>query len=125
MTAFASEHRLRKGGYNPSVRLMSRIVDYQFSPRTSTKVRTGARIRSANITRPLIQVTVDEEWLHIGRFINTWIAREEVTSVVNVRGLVSSGFRFASADGVYDGIVIWSDESLKKALVAYRWPIQG
>lgn len=85
--------------------------------------RCGARVGRINVTIPLATVTFDREWLHIEGVPthDVWVDRSAVSTVEPVRYLWSKGVRFASGDGRYDGLIIWTRSGMTDALHSAGW----
>lgn len=119
-----SERSLRRQGYRLRVKPPRKIPSRSFAD-TSEQIRVGARVGWSNVTVPLITLVFDHRWARlVGTLPEVWIDRDAVVAVERIRGPLISGVRFASPDGRYDGIVVWSlsVDHVVARLTAQGWP---
>jgi len=91
--------------------------------------RAGARIGWWNASVPLVKLTFDAAWLRIEGVptYDVWIRSDLVTNVRRVGRWFSPGLMFDSAEGTYDGVIVWlfrtrRNETLR-LLSAFGWPV--
>jgi hypothetical protein len=123
---------LERQGYRPSSTPPSLDLDHSFDEARSVSFRGGSRVGRGNATVPLVKLRFDETWAHLsgagrlfGGVVPVWIDRSAVLGVRRVRGPLSPGIRFDSADGRYDGVIFWtkSPAAVLGALRDHGWPI--
>jgi hypothetical protein len=112
---------LRRQGFNPQVEVRITRPGHEFVDASVWKC--GARIGRMNATMPMATVTFDREWLRVEGVptYDVWVERTEVSAVQPIRYLWSKGVRFASADGRYDGLIIWPRSGMTEALHSADW----
>ena len=126
--------RLRRVGYVRSRRPPEERSDHQFVPEEAVEMSGGVRAGRFNWSVGQATLTVDRRWARIavprvwrlfGGTAEIWISRAQVTEVQRVPGGVTTpGVRFASVDGVYDGVVFWATRSAKvvESFERLGWP---
>ena len=91
----------------------------------------GARVARSNLTVPLVTLAFDADWLRIRRIMrhcDVWIERSRVISVRAVGSTwFSAGVMFDTADGRYDGVIVWIRRGPRAALIGLLeergWPV--
>ena len=83
----------------------------------------GGRIGRMNAAIPAAIVTFDRDWLRVEGVptYDVWVERTVVLSVQSIRYLWSKGVRFVTADGRYDGLIIWTSAGMTDALRSAGW----
>lgn len=113
---------LRRQGFDPKRDVSNQPVGHAFSEDAEVW-KCGARAGRMNITIPLATVTFDRTWLRVEGVptYDVWVERQRVVGLSRVRFLWSSGVRFATEDGRYDGLIIWTRPGMVGALTAQGW----
>jgi len=77
---------------------------------------------------PLAKVRFDTEWMRVPRVVGAlWLPRDVVINVRAVSRFARRAIRFDSADGAYDGVLLWVidiDRTLRM-LGSFGWPVEG
>ena len=112
---------LRRQGFNPKVEVKITRPGHDFCDASVWKC--GARIGRMNATIPMAIVTFDRDWLRVEGVptYDVWVERTAVSSVQPIRYLWSKGIRFVTADGRYDGLIIWTRAGMTDALRSEGW----
>jgi hypothetical protein len=119
------ERRLRGYGYVKTRPSPDRDPGHVFDPDRSRSFRVGARIGRMNATVPLVKMTVGVDVVVLrGPFTSAVIDRRRVSGVRAVGRFMTSGLRFESADGVYDGVIVWAldRDVILDAFASLGWP---
>jgi hypothetical protein len=118
--------RLRRQGFRPSVKRPWARPDHKFDAVASSTFLGGANVGRHGAPPPLVRLRVDERWARLRGGCSAWIDRTVVVRVEDITAILSTGVRFATEDGRYDGIVFWTNE-VPEVLAAFRhhgWPVE-
>ena len=122
----AMDRRMRRRGLRRSVQPPRISPDHTFDPASSSTFLGGGCAGRRRATAPLVRLRIDEDWARLGGFVSTWIDRAAVVRVEDITAVLSTGVRFATDDGRYDGVVFWTNQ-IPEVLHAFRhhgWPVE-
>lgn len=132
LVRFSLSRHLQHQGYRPSRLPPSLNPDHTFDAAHAVSFRGGSRVGRGNATRPLIELRFDQDWAHLsgrGQFFGgstpVWIDRSVVLGVRRIGVPLSSGVRFDTGDGRYDGVIFWTSTPAEVlgALHDHGWPV--
>lgn len=122
-------HLARQGyerGRRPPESASAYVDPHRFATDAMT-IKTGVQVNGASATWPFGRLTIDEEWLRLAGTLPpaVWIDRPTVTKVRTLRHLGFRGLMFDTADGRYNGVIVWlgSRSKVLDALAAKGWPV--
>lgn len=129
---FVFERPLRRRGYRWGRRPPRLEPDHRFAQDVFT-ARVGARVGLLNATVGFVTLRADEHFVHLGVSapvrlfapIDLWIERAQVVSTPQFKTTLSRGIRFETADGILDGVLVWtSADATLAALERLGWPVE-